>query len=49
MSFTASDINQIEEKGLTIEQVQSQINLFKTGIPFTQIVEAATIEMESLS
>jgi len=44
MSFTASDINQIEEKGLTIEQVQSQINLFKTGIPFTQIVEAATID-----
>ena len=44
MSFTESDINQIEEKGLTIEQVQSQINLFKTGIPFTQIVEAATID-----
>ncbi|WP_411893216.1 DUF4301 family protein [Winogradskyella sp. A2] len=44
MSFTETDIRQIESKGLTLEQVQAQINLFRTGIPFTHIVEAATID-----
>ena len=43
MSFTESDIKQIEKKGLTVEKVESQIELFKTGIPFTNIAEAATI------
>ncbi|OZV70618.1 DUF4301 family protein [Winogradskyella aurantia] len=42
MSFTASDIKQIESKGLTLKMVESQITLFKTGIPFTNIAEAAT-------
>ncbi|BAO75869.1 DUF4301 family protein [Winogradskyella sp. PG-2] len=43
MSFTKNDINQIERKGLTLQHVESQIELFKTGIPFTNIAEAATI------
>lgn len=43
MSFTEKDIKQIEAKGLTLQQVESQIELFKTGIPFTNIAEAATI------
>lgn len=43
MSFTKSDIQQIEKKGLTVNNVESQIELFKSGIPFTNIVEAATI------
>jgi hypothetical protein len=43
MSFTEKDIKQIEAKGLTVDQVKSQIELFKTGIPFTNIAEAATI------
>lgn len=43
MNFTDQDINQIEDKGLTKEGIESQIELFKSGIPFTNIVEAATI------
>ncbi|GAB5563654.1 MAG: hypothetical protein Wins2KO_07170 [Winogradskyella sp.] len=44
MSFTFEDLKQIENKGLTVEQVNSQIELFKSGIPFTNIADAATIE-----
>ncbi len=44
MSFTKKDIEQIERKGLTLEKVKRQISLFKAGIPFTNIVEAATID-----
>jgi hypothetical protein len=43
MTFTEKDIQHIENKGLTLNQVNEQINLFKSGIPFTKIVEAATI------
>ncbi|NNE31512.1 MAG: DUF4301 family protein, partial [Winogradskyella sp.] len=43
MSFTDKDIQQIKAKGLTVEKVESQLQLFKTGIPFTSIVEAATL------
>ncbi|WP_282041495.1 DUF4301 family protein [Winogradskyella flava] len=43
MSFTENDIKLIDKKGLTLEKVESQIELFKTGIPFTNIAEAATI------
>lgn len=43
MSFTDNDLKQIETKGLTLQQVTSQIELFKTGIPHTVISEAATI------
>ena len=44
MIFTDNDIKQIEAKGLILKDVESQIILFKSGIPFTNIVEAATIE-----
>ena len=44
MMFTDNDIKQIEAKGLILKDVESQITLFKSGIPFTNIVEAATIE-----
>lgn len=43
MKFTEVDIKQIESKGLNSEKVNAQIELFKTGIPFTNISEAATI------
>ncbi|EDP71102.1 hypothetical protein FBALC1_01422 [Flavobacteriales bacterium ALC-1] len=43
MSFTKKDLNQIENKGLTLKDVESQVELFKTGIPYTNIAEAATI------
>lgn len=44
MSFTEKDIKQIEAKGLTVQQVDSQIDLFKTEIPFANIAKAATID-----
>ncbi|MEM9680259.1 MAG: DUF4301 family protein [Bacteroidota bacterium] len=44
MSFTKKDIKQIEVKGLTVVQVNQQIQVFKTGVPFTNIVAAATID-----
>lgn len=43
MSFTDNDLQQIETKGLTVKEVESQITLFQSGIPFTNITEAATI------
>lgn len=43
MSFTKHDLEYIKNKGLTLEQVEKQIALFKAGIPFTKIVEAATV------
>lgn len=43
MSFTEKDIKQIEKKGLTIEKVNAQIQLFKTGFPFINLKERATI------
>ncbi|MGM5469354.1 DUF4301 family protein [Flavobacteriaceae bacterium LMO-SS05] len=41
--FSEQDINQIESKGLTLQKVNDQIELFKTGIPFVNLKEAATI------
>ncbi|MEN8885797.1 MAG: DUF4301 family protein, partial [Winogradskyella sp.] len=43
MSFTNTDINQIESKGLTLKAVEAQIALFKSGIPFANIAQAATV------
>ena len=42
--FTANDKKQIEAKGLTIEKVETQIELFKTGVPFANLTDAATID-----
>jgi len=41
--FSDKDINQIKQKGLTVEKVCSQIELFKTGLPFVNLQSAATI------
>ncbi|MCF6294544.1 MAG: DUF4301 family protein [Flavobacteriaceae bacterium] len=43
MSFTEKDIKQIKKKGLTIEKVNAQIQLFKTGFPLINLKERATI------
>ena len=44
MIFNEKDIKQIESKGLNLAIVKKQINLFETGIPFTNISDAATIK-----
>ncbi|MDN3491845.1 DUF4301 family protein [Winogradskyella bathintestinalis] len=43
MNFTKNDIKQIESKDLDLETIKKQIGFFETGIPFTNISEAATI------
>jgi Domain of unknown function (DUF4301) len=42
LNFSEKDINQIQQKGLSLEKVKSQIALFKKGIPFVKIQSAAT-------
>ena len=44
MNFTKNDIHQIESKGLTVEQVKSQIEIFKTGVPYVNLSREATID-----
>ena len=43
MKFSKKDILQIEQKGLTIQKVMQQIELFENGLPHTNLVSAATI------
>ena len=43
MKFTDNDIQQIKNKGLTLEKVQSQLELFKSGVPFVTLSSAATV------
>lgn len=49
MKFTRNDLQQIKDKGISVDEVEAQIELFKTGIPFTNIAEAATIDNGILS
>lgn len=43
MSFTDLDLKQIIDKGLTLDTINRQIELFKTGVPYTNIFAVATI------
>ena len=43
MNFSQKDIQQIESKGLTIDKVNSQIQYFKKGISYANLVSAATL------
>ena len=43
MHFSEKDIKQIRNKGLTVEQVNAQIDTFKKGLPFVNLESAATI------
>jgi hypothetical protein len=43
LNFTEKDIRQIQNKGLTVEKINAQIDLFKAGLPFINLKEAATI------
>ncbi len=43
ISFNGDDLNLIKKKGINIEEILRQINLFKTGVPPVKIVEPATI------
>ena len=43
MNFTDLDLKQIIDKGLTLDTINRQIELFKAGVPYTNIFAAATI------
>jgi len=43
LNFSKKDIKQIENKGLTVEKVKDQLDIFKNGLPFVKIESAATI------
>ena len=41
--FSEKDIIQIENKGISIDKVKNQIQLFNRGLPFINLKESATI------
>ncbi len=43
LNFNEDDKKQIEQKGLTLEKVRSQIDTFKTGLPYVNLNSAATL------
>ncbi len=44
MNFSKKDIQQIENKGLTLKEVEQQVKLFENGLPFANLVSEATID-----
>lgn len=43
MTFSEKDIQQIEAKGLTVDIVRRQLQTFVSGLPFSNLVAAATV------
>lgn len=43
MNFSEQDLKQIADRGLTLEAVDRQIDLYKMGVPFINLKAAATI------
>ena len=43
MNFSEKDIQQIKQKGLTIDKINAQLDLFVNGVPFINLDSAATI------
>ena len=44
MNFSERDKNQIENNALTIEKVNAQIDLIKSGMAFSKLKNAATLD-----
>ncbi|GGG38855.1 DUF4301 family protein [Bizionia arctica] len=42
--FSEKDIKQIEAKGITVKKITTQIELFKTELPFVNLQSAATLK-----
>lgn len=43
MNLDKKDVELLKEKGISLEQIESQINMFKRGFPYLPIEKAATI------
>ncbi len=44
MTFSEQDIQQIQQHGLTTEEVQRQIDILKQGLPYTEVLAPATVD-----
>jgi hypothetical protein len=44
LNFSKEDILQITQKGLTVKKVEQQIQLFESGLPFSNLVSEATLD-----
>ena len=44
MQFNKTDLQFIDQKGLTLKKVEQQLNLLKTGLPFINLERAATVD-----
>lgn len=44
MKYSNTDIQQIEKKGLTVQKVDFQIQLFNKGVPYINLSSAATLK-----
>ncbi|MBC9795403.1 DUF4301 family protein [Sinomicrobium weinanense] len=42
--FTEKDHQQLREKGITVAQVLEQIDIFKEGVPFVNLLRSATVK-----
>lgn len=42
--FTPSDIEQLSERGISLEDAKSQIESIKTGFPYLNIIDAASLD-----
>lgn len=43
MTFTTNDLQQLAQRGISVEQVEQQLRSFQTGFPALDIVSAATL------
>jgi len=42
--LTESDLQQLKAKGITVEQIEEQLNCFKTGFPYLPLQASASVE-----
>ena len=42
--FNDQDLKLFKERNVTVEQIEAQLNAFKTGFPYLKIVSAATVD-----
>lgn len=42
--LTQTDLSQLQEKNISQDQIETQLNYFKTGFPFLKIINAASLE-----
>ncbi len=43
ISWSASDLTQIKARGLTLEEIMAQIELFRRGFPFVRLLRPCTV------